>query len=79
MDAHKLNTPISASRAKSFSNIGKTPIDLIKDVRRVCAFQDALSDKLRPDVELGISTAFGWTLEGRVRSRVLTTRGCARR
>lgn len=64
--ARKLTMPVSASRAHGLSNIGKIPEDAIEEVRRVCAFRDSLPDKLRPDVEVGISTAFGCTLEGKV-------------
>jgi hydroxymethylglutaryl-CoA lyase len=62
----KLTMPISASRAHSLKNIGKTPKEAIKEVRRVCAFRDSLPVEQRPDVEVGISTAFGCTLEGTV-------------
>jgi hydroxymethylglutaryl-CoA lyase len=62
----KLTMPISASRAHSLNNIGKTPEEAIEEVRRVCAFRDALPVDQRPDVEVGISTAFGCTFEGKV-------------
>ena len=64
--ARKLTMPISASRAHSHSNIGKTPEEAIEEVRRVCVYIDSLPDEQRPDVEIGISTAFGCTLEGAV-------------
>ncbi|MCH9786561.1 MAG: hydroxymethylglutaryl-CoA lyase, partial [Gammaproteobacteria bacterium] len=38
----------------------------IEEVRRVCAFRDSLPVEQRPDVEIGISTAFGCTFEGTV-------------
>ena len=62
--ARKLTMPPSASRAHSLSNIGKTPEEAIEEVRRVCVYIDSLPDEQRPDVEIGISTAFGCTLEG---------------
>ena len=64
--ARKLTMPPSASRAHSLSNIGKTPEEAIEEVRRVCVYIDSLPDEQRPDVEIGISTAFGCTLEGAV-------------
>ena len=64
--SRKLTMPISASRAHSLNNIGKTPEEAIEEVRRVCAFRDSLPVEQRPDVEVGISTAFGCTLEGTV-------------
>ena len=60
----KLTMPPSASRAHSLSNIGKTPEEAIEEVRRVCVYIDSLPDEQQPDVEIGISTAFGCTLEG---------------
>ncbi len=64
--ARKLTMPISASRTHSLNNIGKTPEEAIEEVRRVCAFRDGLPADQRPDVEVGISTAFGCTFEGTV-------------
>jgi hydroxymethylglutaryl-CoA lyase len=64
--ARKLTMPISASRTHSLNNIGKTPEQAIEEVHRVCAFRDSLPVEQRPDVEIGISTAFGCTLEGKV-------------
>jgi hydroxymethylglutaryl-CoA lyase len=64
--ARKLTMPISASRTHSLNNIGKTPEEAIEEVRRVCAFRDSLPFEQRPDVEIGISTAFGCTFEGTV-------------
>lgn len=64
--ARKLTMPISASREHGLKNIGKTLEQAIEEVRRVCAFRDSLPDSLRPEIEIGISTAFGCTLEGKV-------------
>ena len=62
----KLTMPISASRSHGLKNIGKTPEEAIDEVRKVCVFRDSLPVAQRPDVEIGISTAFGCTLEGTV-------------
>jgi hydroxymethylglutaryl-CoA lyase len=62
----KLTMPISASRAHGLSNIGKTPEEAIDEVHKVCTYRDSLPAEQRPDVEIGISTAFGCTLEGTV-------------
>lgn len=64
--ARKLTIPPSASHAHSIENIGKTPEEAIEEVRRICMFRDNLPEKQRPDIEVGISTAFGCTLEGTV-------------
>ena len=64
--ARKLTMSPSAARAHSLNKIGKTPEEAIEEVRRVCALRDSLPIERRPDVEVGISTAFGCTLEGTV-------------
>ena len=64
--ARKLTMPISASRTHSLNNIGKTPEEAIEEVRRVCVFRDSLPVEHHPEVEVGISTAFGCTFEGTV-------------
>jgi hydroxymethylglutaryl-CoA lyase len=63
---HKLTMPVSASRQHSLANIGKTPEEAIAEVARVRAFIDALPLSRRPALEVGISTAFGCTMEGPV-------------
>lgn len=57
---HKLSFPVSASHAHSMANIRKTPDEAIEEVRAVCEMQ------VRPAIEVGISTAFGCSLEGAV-------------
>jgi hydroxymethylglutaryl-CoA lyase len=63
---HKLTMPVSASRQHSLANIGKTPEEAIAEVARVRTFIDALPHGRRPALEVGISTAFGCTMEGPV-------------
>lgn len=55
--------PVSASRLHSMQNINMTPEEAIGQVRSVCEL-GAQSPGLR--VEVGVSTAFGCTLEGPV-------------
>lgn len=62
--AHKLTLPISASRAHSLANIRKTPEEAVAELRRVVALRDERAPAA--GVEVGISTAFGCTLQGRV-------------
>jgi hydroxymethylglutaryl-CoA lyase len=63
--AHALTMPVSASRLHSQANIGKTPEEAIDEVARVCAYRDAVKGR-RVSVEVGLSTAFGCTMEGPV-------------
>ena len=61
---HKLTLPVSASAAHSLANVRRTPEQMVDEVRRVVA----LRGERAPDaaVEVGISTAFGCTLQGPV-------------
>ena len=62
--AHKLTVPVSASAAHSLANVRKTREDMVEEVRAIAA----LCRELAPQVglEVGISTAFGCTLQGAV-------------
>lgn len=59
-----LSMPVSASREHSRANIGMTPEEAVSQVRAVAELLDGLEDEA--SVEVGISTAFGCTLEGPV-------------
>jgi hydroxymethylglutaryl-CoA lyase len=63
---HRINMPVSASRAHSLANINMTPEAAIEGVAKVCALRDEMPARLRPGVEIGLSTAFGCTMEGPV-------------
>jgi hydroxymethylglutaryl-CoA lyase len=56
--------PLSASAAHSLANLRKTPDDVVAEVGRIRALRDASG--VRCTLEVGISTAFGCTLQGRV-------------
>jgi hydroxymethylglutaryl-CoA lyase len=64
--AHKITMPVSASRAHSMANIRKTPEEAIAEVARVKAVRGALPNGTHPSIEVGISTAFGCSIEGPV-------------
>jgi hydroxymethylglutaryl-CoA lyase len=64
--AHKVTLPVSASHAHSLANIRMTCEGAIEQVGRICAFRDSLPAAVRPKVEVGLSTAFGCTLQGDV-------------
>lgn len=59
-----ISMPISASREHSLANIGKTPEEAVEQVREVADL--VASSAVRPTLEVGISTAFGCTMEGPV-------------
>jgi len=63
---HKVTLPISASEAHSRSNIRMTCEEAMEQARKICEFRDSLPADKRPGVEVGLSTAFGCTLQGEV-------------
>ena len=63
-EAHAMLVPISASHAHSLANLRKTPDEVVSEIGRMRAARDAAGS--RTLLEVGISTAFGCTLQGRV-------------
>ena len=62
--ADMMLVPLSASHAHSVANLRKTPKEAIAEVARMRAERDARGSRTR--LEVGIGTAFGCTLQGRV-------------
>lgn len=62
--AHKVSLPISASEAHSKSNVRKTVDEQIDELKRIVALRDSGAAKF--EVNGGISTAFGCTIQGEV-------------
>jgi len=56
--------PLSASHAHSLANLRKTPDEVVAEVGRIRALRDAAGSRCQ--IEVGISTAFGCTIQGRV-------------
>ena len=61
---HKVTMPVSASRAHSMANIPKTPEEAIEEVRGVIQLRASLPQGGQLSIEVGISTAFGCSIEG---------------
>jgi hydroxymethylglutaryl-CoA lyase len=61
---HKLTIPVSASAAHSLANVRRTREQMVDEVCAIVALRDAVAPAVQ--VEAGISTAFGCTLQGRV-------------
>jgi hydroxymethylglutaryl-CoA lyase len=59
---HKLTLPVSASPAHSLANVRKTPEQMVQEVARVVALRNDRAPAVK--VEVGVSTAFGCTLQG---------------
>jgi len=60
--AHKLTVPVSASAAHSLANVRKTREQMIAELRRIVLLRDERAPQ--GEVEVGISTAFGCTIQG---------------
>ena len=63
-EAELMLVPLSASHAHSLANLRKTPDEVVADIARIRAARDAAGS--RTLIEVGMSTAFGCTLQGRV-------------
>ena len=62
--ADAMLVPLSASHAHSLANMKRTPDEVVADIARIVDLRGERSSTTR--VEVGISTAFGCTLQGRV-------------
>ena len=62
--AHAMLLPLSASHAHSLANLRKAPDEVVDEIARLRDLRDACSSACK--VEVGISTAFGCTIQGRV-------------
>src|SRR6478735_2296873 len=63
-EAELMLLPLSASHAHSLANLRKTPDEVVADIARIRDARDARGSRTR--IEVGISTAFGCTIQGRV-------------
>lgn len=61
---HKITLPVSASEAHSLANVRKTREQMVAELREVVALRNELASGV--SVEVGLSTAFGCTLQGLV-------------
>ncbi len=66
--AHAMLMPVSASAAHSLANLKRTPDEALAELAAVAAARDrhAAETGRRMRLEVGISTAFGCTIQGRV-------------
>jgi hydroxymethylglutaryl-CoA lyase len=61
---HKLTIPVSASAAHSLANVRKTRQEMVAEVERIVELRNATAPAV--PIEVGMSTAFGCTLQGAV-------------
>lgn len=60
----KITIPVSASAAHSLANVRKTREEMIAEVKRIVEYRNNQAPSVK--IEVGISTAFGCTLQGLV-------------
>jgi hydroxymethylglutaryl-CoA lyase len=63
-NAELMLLPLSASHAHSLANLRKTPDEVVAEIARIRDARDAAGSRTK--IEVGISTAFGCTLQGHV-------------
>ncbi|MFZ4479518.1 MAG: hydroxymethylglutaryl-CoA lyase [Rhodoferax sp.] len=63
-EADSMLLPLSASHAHSLANLRSTPDEVLLEIERIVAARNGRGS--RTLIEVGISTAFGCTLQGRV-------------
>ena len=61
---HKLTVPVSASAAHSLANVRKTREQMVDELRRIAGLRAELAPQV--GLEVGLSTAFGCTIQGLV-------------
>lgn len=64
--AHKVSIPFSMSESHSLKNVRKTHAEMLVEITRCVAYLGTLPGEQRPKFEVGLSTAFGCTIEGKV-------------
>jgi hydroxymethylglutaryl-CoA lyase len=64
--APKVTLTVSASEAHSLANIRMTCAQAIESAQRIVEFRNGLPAGERPVIEVGVSTAFGCTIQGEV-------------
>ena len=64
VSAHAMLVPLSASHAHSLANLRKTPDEVVAEIGRIRAARDAAGSATL--IEVGLSTAFGCTIQGHV-------------
>lgn len=64
--AHKVSIPFSMSESHSIKNVRKTHAQMLTEIRACIELLASVDARQRPAFEVGLSTAFGCTIEGSV-------------
>jgi hydroxymethylglutaryl-CoA lyase len=69
--AHKVSIPFSQSETHSIKNVKKTHPQMLEEIKNCVEFLKTVPQQQRPKFEVGLSTAFGCTIEGPVSEDVV--------
>ena len=75
-EADLMLLPLSASHAHSLANLRKAPDDVVREIGTIRAARDAAGSRCL--LEVGLSTAFGCTIQGRVEPDEVVAPGAGR-
>lgn len=64
--AHKISIPLSLSETHSLKNVRRNHAQMLEEIRSCVKLVESIPVPTRPVFEVGLSTAFGCTLEGAV-------------
>ncbi|HEY5754583.1 MAG TPA: hydroxymethylglutaryl-CoA lyase [Steroidobacter sp.] len=64
--AQKMSIPFSMSETHSLKNVRKSHAEMVEEIRAIAKLVAAQPAETRPHFEVGLSTAFGCTMEGPV-------------
>jgi len=64
--AHKISIPLSLSETHSMKNVRRNHSQMFEEIRSCLKLVEAIPESERPGFEVGLSTAFGCTIEGLV-------------
>ena len=70
--ADKISIPLSMSETHSLNNVRKTHAQMVDEIKAIAELVAAQPEETRPYFEVGLSTAFGCTMEGAIPASQIT-------
>lgn len=64
--AHKISIPLSVSETHSLRNVKRSHAQMLEEIKRIADLVNSIPQAQRPYFEVGLSTAFGCSIEGGV-------------
>lgn len=64
--AHKISIPLSVSQTHSLKNVRKDHAQMLEEISNIARLIESIEPEKRPHFEVGLSTAFGCTIEGEI-------------